>query len=153
MTDLHWHAADAEATEACGARLAQVCRAGGIVHLTGELGAGKTTFTRGILRHLGHAGAVKSPTYTLVEPYELDGFTVYHFDLYRLLDPEELELMGYREYFRPDALALVEWPVRGEPLLPAPDLLVSLSARLEGRDIRLQAGSALGRDWLRELAA
>ncbi len=153
--NLVWTAADADAMEDCGRRLAQACAGHGIIFLHGELGAGKTTLTRGILHGLGHVGAVKSPTYTLVEPYELAGATVFHFDLYRLLDPEELELMGYRDYFRSDALALVEWPVRGEPLLPLPDLELTLTpcpfGAVMGRRIELQSRTPYGVEILSRL--
>ena len=137
--------ADAEATVALGLRLGEAFAGKGIVYLQGDLGAGKTTLTRGILQAYGHAGPVKSPTYTLVEPYELGPITVYHFDLYRLLDPEELELMGYRDYFRDDALTLVEWPIRGEPLLPQPDWVVALSVPEQGEGRRVTISSLSAR--------
>lgn len=119
-------AADADAQESLGRELAAALGGRGVVYLEGELGAGKTTLTRGILRGYGHSGAVKSPTYTLVEPYELAAATVYHFDLYRLTDPEELELMGMRDYCRADTLAVIEWPERGHPFLPPADLIITI---------------------------
>ena len=134
-TDTRW-LADEAATEALGAELAARISCG-VVWLQGELGAGKTTLVRGWLRALGQRGAVKSPTYTLVEPYELAGRTIYHFDLYRLADPEELEMIGGRDYFDPDALCLVEWPQRAHGALPAPQLVVSLATGNEGREATL----------------
>lgn len=142
--------ADAEATVVLGQRLGEAFAGRGLVYLLGDLGAGKTTLTRGILQAYGHAGPVKSPTYTLVEPYELAAATVFHFDLYRLLDPEELELMGYRDYFRDDVLTLVEWPMRGEPLLPQPDWIIALDVLEQGagRVVTISSLSARAADAL-----
>lgn len=128
---------DEAATEALGAKLAQQIQTG-TVFLTGNLGAGKTSLTRGWLRSLGHQGAVKSPTYTLVEPYQLNGKTIYHFDLYRLIDPEELELIGGRDYFDEQALCLVEWPEQGQGFLPTPALVITLSSKDKGRQAKLE---------------
>ncbi|MGR4067445.1 tRNA (adenosine(37)-N6)-threonylcarbamoyltransferase complex ATPase subunit type 1 TsaE [Halomonas sp. LR3S48] len=129
-----------------GQCLGKALRARGRIYLEGELGAGKTTLTRGILRGHGHAGAVKSPTYTLVEPYDLEGGRVYHFDLYRLGDPEELEFIGGRDLFADDALCIVEWPSRGAGWLPPPDLFVTLRLNGSGRLATLEAPSAHGRE-------
>lgn len=153
MSTLIQQAADADAQEALGRALAAALKGRGVVYLKGELGAGKTTLTRGVLRGYGHTGAVKSPTYTLVEPYELPGITVYHFDLYRLTDPEELELMGIRDYCRPDTLALVEWPERGQPFLPPADLIITIRADGAGRELEFAAKTDSGHAVLATLAS
>ncbi|MCS2609962.1 tRNA (adenosine(37)-N6)-threonylcarbamoyltransferase complex ATPase subunit type 1 TsaE [Halomonas dongshanensis] len=138
---------------AFGEALGRALQGRGRVYLEGDLGAGKTTMTRGILRAYGHQGAVKSPTYTLVEPYELDGQRLYHLDLYRLADPEELEFIGGRDILADDALCLIEWPSRGEGWLPPPDVRVTLSVVLPGRQVRLNAESDWGRAVLERLGA
>lgn len=129
---------------AIGERIAAAVAPGLSVHLRGELGAGKTTLTRGIARGLGHRGAVKSPTYTLVEPYLDLATPLYHFDLYRLGDPEELEFMGIRDYFDSAALLVVEWPERGGSFLPAPDLEITIAVEGDARALRIAACSDAG---------
>jgi len=136
---------DEAATLALGARLAAVLRPGMTVYLSGDLGAGKTTLTRGLLRSLGYAGRVKSPTYTLVELYEIPRLNLYHFDLYRFADPVEWAEAGFREYFNADTVCLVEWPEKAAGLLPGPDLTVRLDILAEGRTVRVSAGTEVGR--------
>ncbi|KAA0874741.1 tRNA (adenosine(37)-N6)-threonylcarbamoyltransferase complex ATPase subunit type 1 TsaE [Nitrincola tapanii] len=137
-------AADTEATEAFGRLLAESASAGAFIFLHGDLGMGKTTLCRGVLQALGHKGAVKSPTYTLVEPYELATQQVYHFDLYRLGDPEELEFLGIRDYLGAEALCLIEWPEKGRGWLPTADLEITLSPYAEGRLIKWSKNTQKG---------
>lgn len=119
--------------EAHGAQLARVRPLCGVVYLQGELGAGKTTFARGLLRALGIGGVLRSPTYTLVEPYSFEGRSVFHFDLYRLVDGQELELIGARDYFAETAFSMVEWPERGAGFIPAADLSIGIEYAGEKR--------------------
>lgn len=148
---------DESAMLSLGARIAQALTAtpdsGCIIYLHGELGAGKTTLTRAILQGLGVTGRIKSPTYTLVEPYELPGERMaYHFDLYRLADPEELEFLGVRDYFSPQSVVLVEWPERGEGMLPTADVHVEIeyldAGTGDGRTVVLRPSDAGRTQWL-----
>lgn len=143
MTELSLYLADENATLALGARLAQGLRAGATVWLHGALGAGKTTLTRGFLRALGVSGAVKSPTYTLVESYTLSGPVpaVHHFDLYRIADAGELDFLGLDEFIHRDSVCLIEWAERGAAALPAPTLEIELSRQGDGRLAVLTVGS------------
>lgn len=145
MTRREFYLADATAQEALAGELAQHCPNGVVIYLKGELGAGKTTFVRGFLQALGHQGVVKSPTYTLVEPYEIKGRLLYHFDLYRLTDPEELEYAGGRDYFGDDSVCLVEWPEKASGFLPPADLVCEIHYAGSGRQLVLQALTAKGR--------
>ena len=151
------HTSTAEETEAFGACLANARPERqdlfGVIYLTGDLGAGKTTLTRGFLRALGVTGAVRSPTYTLVEVYEVGALTAVHLDLYRLRDPSELDNLGLREWARPGHIWLVEWPERGSDRLPGADLVVRLTAGANGHDIDVRAQEGTGSVWVDRLAA
>ena len=122
-----------------------------VLHLSGELGAGKTTLVRGILRALGYAGPVKSPTFTLVEVYEVSRLYLYHFDFYRFDSPSELAEAGFREYFHPDAVCLIEWPEKAGPQLPVADLSLVMHVTATGRRVEMFAATEAGRQCLRQL--
>jgi tRNA threonylcarbamoyladenosine biosynthesis protein TsaE len=146
------------ASEALGAALAAALPAQApasalLLALEGSLGAGKTTVARALLRALGETGPVRSPSYTLLEPYELPGWHVRHLDLYRLGDPEEVQMLGLRDELQPGTLLLVEWPERGAGQLPAADLWLRLEERDEGagRTARLEAHTVAGEAWLAAL--
>jgi tRNA threonylcarbamoyladenosine biosynthesis protein TsaE len=142
---------DAEATLRLGAALARGIAPGRVLHLRGDLGAGKTTLVRGLLKALGHPGPVKSPSYALVEPYMLSSLHLYHFDLYRIKDQLEWLNSGFREYFNPDAACIVEWPERAGSALGVPDVEVQLDFHGEGRLALLEARTPSGEAWLSSL--
>jgi tRNA threonylcarbamoyladenosine biosynthesis protein TsaE len=125
--------------EAVGACLALNCSAPFIVYLEGDLGTGKTTLVRGYLRQLGYQGRVKSPTYTLLEPYDLAGQSYYHFDLYRLADPRELDYLGIEDLLNRDTILLIEWPEKGAGVLPQADLMIHFSHRDLARTLKFNA--------------
>lgn len=139
------------ATLAFGAALAKTCPSNCIIFLQGDLGAGKTTLVRGFLQSLGYTQNVKSPTYTLVESYELKNHRVFHFDLYRLNDPEELELIGIRDYFLQPAICLIEWPERGQIILPHADLTCYIRRTDQGREIILCSNNDCGHQIIQQL--
>ncbi len=142
---------DEAATLALGSRLARILEPGLFVALSGNLGSGKTTLARGILRGLGYRGKVKSPTYTLVELYNLSKLDLYHFDFYRFNNPQEWLDAGFRDHFEPCNICLVEWPERVRDLLPAPDMRISLVTEGDGRRARIAAETEHGRRCLERL--
>lgn len=148
---MHVFLADEEATGALGQALARTRPDTAIVHLQGDLGAGKSTLARALLRALGVGGAIRSPTYTLVERYPVEGGEAWHLDLYRIGDAGELEFLGLDEGTA--VLWLVEWPERGGTALPAADVRVTLAVEGAGRSARLEALSPAGTDWLARLSA
>ena len=136
--------------EILGKCLARVCPAGGKIYLQGELGAGKTTFVRGFLRAMGYQGKVKSPTYTLVEPYQLGADNIFHFDLYRINDPLELEAIGIRDYLDGKGICLVEWPEKARDFLPQADILLQIIILDHARQVRIQPRTVAGEQMLTE---
>jgi tRNA threonylcarbamoyladenosine biosynthesis protein TsaE len=144
----------------CAAVFADAAITGGLIFLEGDLGAGKTTFSRGLMRGFGYTGPVKSPTYTLVETYDVLAtqktvekmpLTVCHFDLYRVADPEELEFMGIRDYLEGAHLCLMEWADKGSGFLPAADLVLSIADIEDGRQVTWQSGTDKGQIWCQQL--
>jgi len=150
---LHLH--EEAGTLALGASLAHALRPGLIIYLHGDLGAGKTALTRAMLHALGHIGHVRSPTYTLAEPYAVRlgdrEAGVIHFDLYRMASPEEFLDAGFRDYFNRETICIVEWPEKAETVLPPPDLSITLRVAGEGRDVELLALSEQGTACLNRL--
>jgi tRNA threonylcarbamoyladenosine biosynthesis protein TsaE len=153
--------ADEAATLDFAATFAKAIQPNLTIYLHGNLGAGKTTLVRGLLHALGHVGKVKSPTYTLVEPYEIiynvnSRFMLYHFDLYRFNDEEEWDYAGFRDYFNINSICVIEWPERAENVLPTPDLNVSISMKnigqYVGRSLKISAHSQLGQQCLKVIS-
>jgi tRNA threonylcarbamoyladenosine biosynthesis protein TsaE len=149
------HLTDSAATERCGARVAPTLEGGMVISLGGDLGTGKTTFVRGLLRALGVQGPIKSPSYSLVEHYPISSLYFYHFDFYRFVDPHEWESAGISDYFRDDAVCLVEWPERVAGLLPVPDLALTFAYPVcgNGRELRALAFAASAEPCLIALGA
>jgi len=144
-----------ESTEEWGCRLAAGLPtrtdASTVIYLNGDLGAGKTTLAKGLIRGFGIDDIVRSPTYALIEPYEAQGFTVVHLDLYRLRDPSELEALGLRDWAGPGNVWIVEWPQKGGSRLPAADLEIDLTAAADSHALDATARTAFGRTWLARL--
>lgn len=142
------------ATGVFAKQVAQGCVAlqmGMNIHLLGTLGAGKTAFARGFIQGLGYSGRVKSPTYTLVEPYEVAGLRIYHFDLYRLADPEELEFIGIRDYVGSDVINLIEWPSKGAGMLSEADVEISIEILEDARNLKIEGYTELGNRLIQQL--
>ena len=146
---LVWEVPDAATMEEIGMRLGRDCPGGTLIFLQGDLGAGKTTLVRGFLHGRGYTGRVKSPTYTLLEPYRTGRSSVYHLDLYRIRDPEELEAIGIRDYFDGEGICLIEWPEKGATLLPVPDLHVMITFGDSCRVLSLHPRTPKGRELLK----
>jgi tRNA threonylcarbamoyladenosine biosynthesis protein TsaE len=142
---------DENAMMALGMRLAERFTGPGLIYLEGDLGAGKSTLARGFIKGQGYNGHVKSPTYTLVEPYQVADRTIYHMDLYRLSDPEELEFIGIRDLLADDTICLVEWPDKGKGVLPEADLLITIRNDRDGREVSIEALTLSAQNIINEL--
>ncbi len=151
MLRLHIHSPEQQ--EEVGAALASDCPRGSIIYLYGDLGAGKTTLVRGFMHGVGYIGAVKSPTYTLMEPYRIGEDSFCHIDLYRLADAGELEYLGLRDLLDDGATILVEWPERGQGWLPDPDLIIRIEHLQQGRNLELSAQTEPGKRLVDGVAA
>lgn len=152
MPTVEWPVQSVAEMEALGAKLATRVGNLRLVNIRGPLGAGKTTLVRGMLRGLGHKGAVKSPTFTLVEPYVFGNLHFYHFDLYRLNDPAELEFLGMRDYLDGKGVCVVEWAERAQGVLPSPDVDIMIEPTETGRMVRITTLTPRGDVWLETLA-
>ncbi len=137
--------ADENATIALALRLAARLQPGMVIYLNGDLGAGKTTLVRGMLNALGYAGRVKSPTYTLVEPYQIAALELRHFDLYRLRDAQEWETAGFRDEFDGHKIFFIEWPEKAQPLIPQADVEIDFEILAQGRKVEIHANTEMGR--------
>lgn len=144
QTSINAFLADSHATEAFGVKIASIAKAGLLLFLQGDLGAGKTTLTRAMLQALGVQGRIKSPTYSLLESYSCNDLTIHHFDLYRMASPYEWEEAGFRELLSPHNLIIIEWAEKAAACLPMPDLLITLTSQEEGRTLTLTAQTPQG---------
>lgn len=142
--------ADESATVALGQRLAAILKPGMVIYLHGDLGAGKTTLVRGMLNALGYAGRVKSPTYTLVEPYHIDGLDLRHFDLYRLHDEDEWETAGFRDEFDGHNIFIIEWPEKALGFIPQADVEIVFEILPCGRNVVIKSNTPIGRECLKQ---
>ena len=150
--------ANEAATLQFGAILSTAIHPGLIIYLHGDLGAGKTTLVRGLIHALGYLGKVKSPTYTLVEPYAIESqvyssYNLYHLDLYRFNDEEEWEAAGFRDYFNPQSVCMIEWPEKAQTVLPTPDIDMTFTIKTQGRNLQLSSQTQLGQLCLNALSA
>ncbi len=153
MKELNFYLADEQQTVLIGQAFGKLLVRASVVYLEGVLGAGKTTFCKGVLSSFGYSGKVKSPTYTLVEPYQVEDKNIFHFDLYRLGDPEELEFIGIRDYFTGDNIALIEWWQKGVGYIPNQDFNVQLEPKGEGRKLSIISTQESGTKVLKELSS